>query len=65
MSEGAVHKDVAHDYLETLRQVQEQYQQYVEVADLYKLPIQGQTKTPKYVDPSVEQPLTVNSLRFQ
>ena len=65
MSESAVHKDVTHDYLETLRQVQEQYQQYMEVADLYKLPGQRQTKTPKYVDPSVEQPLTVNSLRFQ
>ena len=65
MTDRNVHRDAAGDYLETLKQVQKQYQQYLEVAELYKLPYQKQPKKPSYAAPSVEQPLTVNSFRFK
>ena len=32
-------KETSSDYLETLEEIKKQYQQYVEVSGLYKLPI--------------------------
>lgn len=53
---------VSEDYLRTLERVKEQYQQYVEVSELYKLPIRKEETTVEYRPPSPENPL--NSNRF-
>ena len=51
---------VLDDYLKTLEEVKKQYQQYVEVSGLYKLPIQKEEQTTQYQPPSPEHPLTTN-----
>ena len=38
-------KNISDDYLKTLEEVKKQYQQYVEVSELYKLPIQKEEET--------------------
>ncbi len=58
-------KDVADYYLRTLERIQKQYQQYLEVSELYKLPTQRKSKTLQYVDPTLDHPLTVNTLRIE
>ena len=58
-------EDVADVYLKTLEEVQKQYQQYIEVSELYKLPGQRKSKKPQYMDPTLDHPLTVNSFRIQ
>ena len=65
MADTNTPEDRTNDYLATLEQVQKQYAQYLEVAELYKLPYQKQPKKSSYVAPSVERPLTVNSFRFK
>ena len=50
----------AGNYLHTLEKVKRQYQQYVEVSELYKLPRQAEAE-PQYVPPSIDNPLTSNS----
>ena len=54
---------VSEDYLRTLERVKEQYQQYVEVSELYKLPIGKAERTIKYVPPSPERPLNWHRFR--
>ena len=56
---------VSHDYLETLEKVKKQYQQYVEVSDLYKLPTQNEEEAIKYQPPTPEHPLTTNTFRVK
>ena len=53
------------DYLKTLEEVKKQYQQYVEVSELYKLPIQKEMETIQYQPPSPERPLTTNTIRIK
>lgn len=50
------------DYLKTLEAVKKQYRQYVEVSELYKLPIQKEEETIQYYPPSPERPLTTNRI---
>ena len=54
---------VSDDYLRTLEEVKKQYEQYVEVSELYKLPIQKAEEKTQYQPPSIEHPLTTNSIR--
>ena len=52
---------ISDDYLKTLEQVKEQYQQYVEISGLYTLPIQQEEEPIQYQPPSLENPLTTNT----
>ncbi len=54
---------VLDDYLKTLEEVKKQYQQYVEVSELYKLPMQKAEEPVQYQPPSLEHPLTTNTIR--
>ena len=51
------------DYLRTLEEVKKQYEQYMEVSELYKLPVQRAEEETLYHPPSPEHPLTTNSIR--
>ena len=53
------------DYLKMLEEVKKQYQQYVEVSELYKLPIQKEEEILQYQPPSPEHPLTTNTIRIK
>ena len=48
------------DWLETLEKVKQEYQQYVEVSELYKFPRAGKVKVIHHQPPSLEHPLTIN-----
>ena len=65
MPESVKIKKVSVDYLKTLEEVQKQYQQYVEVSELYKLPIQKEEEPVQYQPPSPEHPLTTNTVRIK
>ena len=54
---------VSEDYLKTLEEVKKQYQQYVDVSELYTLPIPKEVETIHYQPPSPEHPLTTNTIR--
>ena len=56
---------VPDDYLKTLEEVKKQYQQYVEVSELYKLPIQQKEEIVHYQPPSPDHPLTTNSISIK
>lgn len=56
---------VLDDYLKTLEEVKKQYQQYVEVSELYKLPIQQKEEIVHYQPPSLEHPLTTNRINVK
>lgn len=56
---------VLDDYLKTLEEVKKQYQQYVEVSELYKLPIQKKEEIVQYQPPSLEHPLTTNRINVK
>lgn len=56
---------VLDDYLKTLEEVKKQYQQYVEVSELYKLPIQKKEEIVRYQPPSLEHPLTTNRIHVK
>jgi len=56
---------ISNEYLKTLEKVKKQYQQYVEVSELYKLPIQKKDETVQYEPPSPEHPLTTNTFRIR
>ncbi|MDE0332898.1 MAG: hypothetical protein OXL41_13650 [Nitrospinae bacterium] len=47
-------------YLKILEEAKKQYQQYVEVGGLYKLPRSKDTEAIRYQPPSPEHPLTTN-----
>ena len=49
------------DYIEILERVKKQYQQYIEVSGLYKLPTQKEKEIIQYQPPSPENPLTTNT----
>ena len=65
MSERAGTDKVSGDYLRTLERVKKQYEQYVEVSELYKLPVQKEEETIQYQSPSPEHPLTTNTIRIK
>lgn len=56
---------VSVDYMKTLEEVQKQYQQYMEVSEHYKLPIQMEEEPVQYQPPSPEHPLTTNTVRIK
>ena len=58
-------EEISDDYLKTLEKVKEQYQQYVEVSGLYTLPIQQEEAPIQYQPPSLEHPLTTNTIRIK
>ncbi len=65
MGEKTKTEAVLDDYLKTLEEVKKQYQQYVEVSELYKLPTQKEEKPVQYQPPSPEHPLTTNTIRIR
>ncbi len=56
---------ISNEYLKTLEEVKKQYQQYVEVSELYDLPTQKKEETIQYEPPSPEHPLTTNTIRIR
>lgn len=50
------------DYLKTLEKVKKQYEQYVEISELHKLPIQKEEEDTLVPLPSPEHPLTTNRI---
>lgn len=52
------------DYLAELAKVQKQYDQYVEVSDLYKLPTFQAEPDPQYQNPSPDNPLTTSRIAW-
>lgn len=52
---------ITEDYLKTLEEVKKQYQQYVEVSELYALPIRKEEPV-EYQPASPDRPLTTNTL---
>lgn len=53
------------DYLKTLEAVKKQYRQYVEVSELYTLPIQKEEEMIQYHPPIPEHPLTTNRIHIK
>ena len=51
-------------YLKVLEEVKKQYQQYVEISDLYKLSNSKNPESIRYQPPSQEHPLTTNKTRI-
>ena len=60
----AIHRADANtaDYLNTLEEVKKEYQQYVEVSELYTLPVQEEQEPLESRPASPDQPLTTNSV---
>ena len=65
MAKRAKSEKVSEDYLKTLEEVKKQYQQYVEVSELYELPTKKSEEPPQYQPASPEHPLTTNSFRLK
>ena len=65
MSKNPDADTVSENYLKTLEEVKRQYQQYVEVSELYKLPTQEKEEILQYQPPSPEHPLTTNAIRIK
>ena len=65
MSKNTEKNQVSDDYLETLEVVKKQYQQYVEVSDLYKLPTFQKEEEGQPQIPTPEHPLTTNTFRVK
>ena len=65
MSERLEKENPSDDYLRTLEEVKKQYQQYVEVSELYKLPTRKEQEPAQYQSPSLEHPLTTNTIRIK
>ena len=55
---------VVDDYLKTLEEVKKQYQQYVEVSELYRLPTPKDDGPVQNRPPSPDNPLTTNTIRI-
>ena len=64
MDEKTETEPVPDDYLKTLEEVKKQYQQYVEVGELYELPVQPEEEPAQYQPPSPEYPLATNKIRI-
>ena len=65
MTKNTETENVSDDYLKTLEKVKKQYEQYVEVSELYKLPIQNEEEAIQYHPPSPEHPLTSNTISIK
>ena len=65
MSEKLEIEKTSDDYLRILEEVKKQYQQYVEVSELYKLPTRKEPEPMRYQPPSPEHPLTTNTIRIK
>ena len=65
MPERTEMENVSDDYLKTLEEVKKQYQQYVEVSELYTLPIQKAEEETQYQPPTPERPLTTNTFHIE
>ena len=65
MSEKTETEKTSDDYLKALEEIKKQYRQYVEVSELYKLPIQKEEEPVQYQHPSPEHPLTTNTIRIK
>lgn len=63
MAENTTPARASDDYLKTLEEVKRQYEQYIEVSELYKLPIQREEEEIHYQPPSLEHPLTTDTIR--
>ncbi len=63
MNKKAKKENVSDDYLKTLEEVKKQYQQYVEVSELYKLPMQKDAEPLQHQPPSIDHPLTTDTIR--
>lgn len=62
MCKGSRTDTIMEDYLKTLEKVKKQYQQYVEVSELYTLPMQKEEEPVQYQPASPEHPLTSNMI---
>lgn len=51
-------------YLKVLEEVKKQYQQYVEISELFKLQRSKEPEYIRYQPPSLEHPLTTNTFRI-
>ena len=49
-------------YLDEMENAKKQYEQYMEISEIYKLPIFQVIPEPQYAPPSVENPLTTNQI---
>ena len=65
MCKGSKTDAITEDYLKTLEEVKKQYQQYVEVSELYELPIHEEEEAVLYQPPSQDYPLTTNTIRIK
>lgn len=63
MPEKTATERFSDNYLKTLEEVKKQYQQYMEVSELYKLPTRQKEETIQYQPASLEHPLTTNTFR--
>ena len=54
-------KNKSYDYIQTLEEVKKQYEQYIEVSELYKLPTQQESEPTQYQPPTLNRPLTTNT----
>ncbi len=57
-------EETSDDYLKTLQEVKKQYLQYVEVSELYKLPIRQIEQPAQDCLPSPDHPLTTNGINI-
>ncbi len=58
-------KEGSDDYMNTLKEVERQYQQYIDVSELYKLPNHMEQDSIQYQPPSLEHPLTTNTVHIK
>ena len=49
-------------YLLEMEKAKQQYQQYMEVSEIYKLLISQPKREPQHEPPSIENPLTTNTV---
>ena len=56
---------VSDEYLRILEEIKKQYEQYLEVSGLYELPTRLEPHSPEFEPPSLEHPLTTNTVSVQ
>ncbi len=49
-------------YLDELEKAKNQYQQYLEISQIYKIPVFRTDPKPQYAPPSDKNPLTTNKI---
>ena len=50
------------NYLAEMESAKKQYEQYIEISQIYQLPIFQSVQEPQYAPPSIENPLTTNQI---